>query len=288
MKVILFNLFSAYLKLLPRKGRLANVTELAILDWLRQRHLSRKTTKEVINPCYGVDFNEANQLEFVAKIMTNYADEFNQFNLQPTPNPSIFYLRNKFYQSVDAEILHTIIRHYQPHTVIEVGSGNSTRITHHAMTLNGSGSIISIDPYPRCDISNLVDDFIQERVENVPLERFTSLKENDILFIDSSHRLWPENDVKFLFEQVLPILHPGVLIHIHDIFSPMEYPEEFLMHANTEQDFLQAFLAFNSEFQVLVSAGYLMVHHQSLLDSVLKNFQETWTPGCFWMQRRLK
>jgi hypothetical protein len=288
MKLILLNLFSTYLNLLPSKGRLANITELAILDWLRRRHLSRTTNSEVIHPCYGVDFNDANQVEFVSKIMPVYANEFNQFNLQPTNDPTVFYLRNKYYQSVDAEILHSIIRHYQPRTVIEVGSGNSTRITRHAMTLNGCGSIVSIDPYPRCDIYDLVDEFIQERVENVPLERFTSLQENDILFIDSSHRLWPENDVKFLFEQVLPILRSGVLIHIHDIFSPMDYPEEFLMHANTEQDFLQAFLAFNSEFQVLVSAGYLIVHHQSLLESVLKNSQETLNPGCFWMQRLIK
>lgn len=288
MKAILVNLFSAHLNVLPSQGRLANITEVAILNWLRRRHSSRNSQGEIIHPCHGIDFNDANQVEFATQIMSIYAEEFNQFPLHPTNEPTDFYLCNNFYQSVDAEILHTIIRHYRPRTVIEIGSGNSTRVTRKAMKLNGWGSIVSIDPYPRRDIDNLVNEFIQDRVENVALERFTSLQENDILFIDSSHRLWPENDVKFLFEQVLPILRPGVLIHIHDIFLPMDYPEEFLVHANTEQDFLQAFLAFNNEFRVLVSAGYLMAKHQSLLQNPLKNFNKALNPGCFWMQRIVK
>ena len=288
MKAILVNFFSAHLNVLPSQGRLANITELAILNLLRRRHSSRSSKGEVIHPCHGIDFNDTNQVEFVTQVMSIYAEEFNQFPLHPTNDPKEFHLCNNFYQSVDAEILHAMLRHYRPHTVIEIGSGNSTRVTRKAMKLNGLGSIVSIDPYPRRDIDDLVDEFIQDRVENVALERFTSLQENDILFIDSSHRLWPENDVKFLFEQVLPILRPGVLIHIHDIFLPMDYPEEFLIHANTEQDFLQAFLTFNSEFRVLVSSGYLMAKHQSLLQGVLKNFNEAWNPGCFWMQRIVK
>ncbi|WP_235754343.1 class I SAM-dependent methyltransferase [Ruegeria pomeroyi] len=129
----------------------------------------------------------------------------------------------------DAEALYLMIRRYQPRRVIEVGCGNSTRITRQAALDGGlETEITAIDPWPRADIAGVVDRFEQARLEEVDPAVFAALEADDVLFIDSSHQVRMSNDVAHLFCRIIPALAPGVVIHVHDVFLPYEYPKVLL------------------------------------------------------------
>lgn len=135
---------------------------------------------------------------------------------------------NGYYDTPDAEALYLIMRAHQPARVIEVGCGNSTRITRQAMLDGGwRGEITAIDPWPRADIAHVVDHFEQGFVEQVDPALFDQLEAGDVLFIDSSHLVRVCNDVAHLFCRIIPALARGVILHVHDIFLPYEYPKRF-------------------------------------------------------------
>lgn len=66
---------------------------------------------------------------------------------------------------------------------------------------------------------------VRRKVEDVELSFFDQLGDGDILLIDSSEVSKAGSDVNYLFFEVLPRLRPGVMVHIHDIFLPDEYPK---------------------------------------------------------------
>lgn len=180
----------------------------------------------------------------------------------PAKNSVAYRFENDWFTSPDAEILYTLIREHRPRTVLEVGCGNSTRITRQAI-LDGELDcrIIAVDPQPRRDVAEIVDEFIQSPVENLSAATILSqLKSGDVLFIDSSHQVRTANDVVFLFLQVLPHLPAGVLIHVHDIFLPYDYPREWVVsdpREYAEQYIVQALLTFSSAFEVIWPGHYL-------------------------------
>ena len=135
---------------------------------------------------------------------------------------------NGYYDSPDADALYLMIRRFQPKQVIEVGCGNSTRVTRQAIIDGGLETMITaIDPYPRVDIAHVVDRFEQKRLEEIDPVLFEKLEAGDVLFIDSSHVVRMSNDVAHLFCRIIPTLKPGVVIHVHDVFLPYEYPKRF-------------------------------------------------------------
>ena len=135
---------------------------------------------------------------------------------------------NGYFDRPDAEALYLTIRRFAPKRVIEVGCGNSTRITWQAIIDGGlDTTITAIDPWPRADIAHVVDRFEQARLESVDMKMFDALESGDVLFIDSSHVVRIANDVALLFGRVIPRLRPGVVIHVHDVFLPYEYPKRF-------------------------------------------------------------
>ena len=92
-----------------------------------------------------------------------------------------------------------------------------------------------------------------------------------------------------MFLEVLPRLKPGVIVHVHDIFLPFEYRRDWVLEEFrfwTEQYLLQAFLMFNSEFEVLMANSYLNYCHQGDLKAAFPNLA-SWGGGSFWMRRRL-
>ncbi|WP_170791073.1 class I SAM-dependent methyltransferase [Ruegeria lacuscaerulensis] len=139
-----------------------------------------------------------------------------------------YRIGNGYYDSPDADALYLMIRRFKPRRVIEVGCGNSTRVTRQAIIDGGlKTQITAIDPYPRADIAHVVDHFEQKRLEEVDPALFDQLEAGDILFIDSSHVVRISNDVAHLFCRIIPALKPGVVIHVHDVFLPYEYPKRF-------------------------------------------------------------
>ncbi|QFT72759.1 class I SAM-dependent methyltransferase [Ruegeria sp. THAF33] len=146
----------------------------------------------------------------------------------PARNLTGYRTGNGYYDSPDADALYLMIRRFQPKRVIEVGCGNSTRVTRQAI-IDGNldTTITAVDPYPRADIDHVVDRFEQKRLEDTDPALFAELEAGDILFIDSSHVVRMSNDVAHLFCRIIPSLKPGVVIHVHDVFLPYEYPKRF-------------------------------------------------------------
>lgn len=171
----------------------------------------------------------------------------------PERNSTGYVPANGYYDTPDADALYLMMRRLRPARVIEVGAGNSTRITRQAIRDGGFGCDLTvIDPWPRADIAGLYDRFVQSRVETLPDDAFHALAAGDVLFIDSSHQVRMSNDVAHLFCRVIPALPPGVVIHVHDVFLPYEYPRRFFYDCPSwgEQYMLHALLG-GGEYEVL-------------------------------------
>ena len=203
---------------------------------------------------------------------------------------SRFYYHNDSFGSGDAEYLYNMIRFYKPKRLIEIGSGFSTKLAIEAIKKNKHENNnlecchVCIEPYEFKWLETLGPEIIRDVVENIDLDFFKQLDKNDILFIDSSHIIRPQGDVLYECLQILPALKPGVLIHIHDIFTPREYPNIFW----NEQYLLEAFLSFNQSFRVIGALNFLAHNHKEKLSAKCPVFEKESLfrePGSFWIQK---
>jgi predicted O-methyltransferase YrrM len=174
-----------------------------------------------------------------------------------------YYLGNGAFEWMDARLLYYFILTNKPKNIIEIGSGNSTLLMCKLNKLyNLNINITCIEPYPTDYLIRMHNEgyltLIKEKLENVNLSIYETLNENDILFIDSSHVVKINSDVMFYFTQIFPVLKKNVLIHIHDIFFPYEYPENWIKEGRfwNEQYFLYTFLQYNSKFTIQYSNSY--------------------------------
>jgi hypothetical protein len=211
----------------------------------------------------GVDIDEPGQRRML-EVLSKYFGEYE-------------WESNTYFGPWDSRLLYGIVRHFAPARIVEVGSGFSTRVIRAALERNGSGELVTVEPYEpeRMTIAPTYPVPVQE----VPLEVFGTLGENDILFIDSSHVVKAGSDVNHLVLNVLPRLRPGVVVHFHDIFLPDDYPSDWIREKHrfwNEQYLLHAFLSFNAAWRVLLSA------HQLGARGELSGGDE---PGGFWIQR---
>jgi len=175
-----------------------------------------------------------------------------------------FSFSNDYFTSPDAEVAYALISLLRSKRIVEVGSGNSTHLFRQAIT-DGKleTQLVSIDPFPRREVEAVADQVIRCRLEEVDSAHLEgALEASDILFIDSSHEIRPGNDVVRLFLNVLPKLRRGVVIHVHDIFLPFEYPREWIVENTlninwTEQYLVQAMLQGSDQFEVLWPGYFL-------------------------------
>jgi predicted O-methyltransferase YrrM len=230
----------------------------------------------------GVDLAPARQLARLSHLADAWKAEYSQFPLEGDG----FHLLNGSFGPVDAELLYAMLRDVRPRRVIEVGSGNSTRVIAMALAKNADGAeFTSIDPAKPPDVTR----HIAARVETLPLDTFAQLAANDVLFIDSPHVVTLGGAVSYLFLEVVPRIAPGVWVHVHDIFLPASYPKHWVTRDYrfyTEQMLLQAFLAFNSAFEVELMASYLHLAHSAELSAAIPSYDARRdVPGSFWMRR---
>jgi predicted O-methyltransferase YrrM len=151
-------------------------------------------------------------------------------------------LEQSWFPSLDAAVAYALVRDGKPRRIVEVGSGHSTRVL--ARALAGVGELIAIDPAPRADIAGLPGvRVVSATLQATPLDLFDGLAAGDILFIDSSHILMPGSDVDILLSRVLPRLPAGVVVHVHDIFLPFDYPAAWGWRNYNEQQGVLPLLA---------------------------------------------
>lgn len=152
---------------------------------------------------------------------------------------------NGFLPGLDIVALYGMIAINNPAHYIEIGSGNSTKVARKAVNEQHlTTQIISIDPHPRANIDHLADKVIRKPLENLEDLQFIidTLEENDILFIDNSHRVFPNSDATICFLELLPRLKKGVIVHFHDIYLPYDYPQFMCDRFYSEQYMLAAWL----------------------------------------------
>jgi len=253
--------------------------------WLRQSEL------------VGVDINEQGQIQLLHEFSSRFRKEYDCLPRERPLTSSQYYADNPTFGALDAKILYCMIRYFKPRRVIEIGSGYSTFLSAQAILKNEDESgnkaeLIAIEPYPNLTLRNGfpgLTKLICDQVENVDIDEFTKLQENDILFVDSSHVLRIGNDVQHIYLEILPRINKGVIIHIHDIFMPAEYPKAWVRERHifwNGQYLLQAFLTFNNEFEVLWAAIYMLRHRAYLEEAFGPGEHHYERGGSFWMRRK--
>lgn len=245
-----------------------------------------------IESCPGIDLNVETQISLIEKFVDYYDDI-------PFPDEQSakfrYYFQNDFFGAGSSMILYSMMRHFRPKQIIEVGSGFSSAamLDVNDAFFDGGISMNFVEPFPERLLSLLRKEdserhlVIEEIVQDVPFEMFRRLKKNDFLFLDSSHVAKVGSDVVQILTGILPILDPGVIVHIHDIYWPFEYPEEWVFsgRAWNEAYLLKAFLQFNHSFEILVFNSYLALHHEELMERCLPGF----LPGggsSLWMRKK--
>jgi predicted O-methyltransferase YrrM len=242
----------------------------------------------------GVDFNLERQIGYVERELGSYASEFTPAR-SPNGERFTFHSDNGLFQGQDATLLFAMVRSAKPRTIIEVGAGFSTLVSAAAVRANRHEGhqtrLVSCDPYARGDGVQFVEGL--DELLPVPAEelsdRFELLEAGDILFIDSSHTVRLGGDVVHLLCEVVPRLAPGVLVHLHDIYLPYQYPRDWFTHNRwywAEQYLLQALLIGNGGLEVLVAAHALWRKMSERFLAAVPSLGSSAAPLSFWMRRR--
>lgn len=241
------------------------------------------------NTLRGINLNEKEQLQLLDCLLQYYSEI--PFKEQPFLNLR-YYFDNSMYSYSDGIFLYSMIRHFKPKRIIEVGSGFSSAVMldTNDRFFDKSIECSFIEPFPdRLNSLLRKEDevnVIQKRVQDVGVEFFEKLVENDILFIDSTHVSKTGSDVNYIFFEILPRLKKGVKVHFHDIFYPFEYPKNWVIDNKrswNEDYMLRAFLSFNQNFEILIFNTFLEKFHEEWFNKhmplCLKN-----TGGNLWIE----
>ncbi len=238
----------------------------------------------------GIDLQPEQQKKLLAKFSKYYQDL--PFTEEPSENNRYCY-NNGTYSYTDAIILYSVIRCFSPKRIIEIGSGYSSAVMldtreKFAPEIN----LTFIEPYPNLLYSLLKEEdkknctVFHAKVQSVGLKEFQKLQANDILFIDSSHVSKTGSDVNYELFEILPSLASGVIIHIHDIFFPFEYPKEWVYEGRNWNEIylLRAFLSYNKAYEILLFSHYMHTMHTSAFENMplsYKNFG-----GNLWLRKK--
>jgi predicted O-methyltransferase YrrM len=235
-----------------------------------RKHLKKSLRDDRDLP--GIKMNTDEQLALLSKF--RYNAELLALPFEKV-NSETYYYNNGFYEAGDAEYLYSLIRHVKPKRMIEIGSGNSTLMARNAVNKNKQEDATydckhtCIEPFYFGWIEKLGVELKQMLVEDVDKAIFRTLEAGDILFIDSSHVIRPQGDVLVEFLEILPMLKPGVFVHVHDIFTPKDYLNEWVYgHLMwNEQYLLEAFLSHNADFRIMGALNYLQHNHKKEVEA---------------------
>jgi len=247
----------------------------------------------------GFSLNVEGQLTFLTKLCSSsFQDLFASLRRDPNINIGMAgkdhrsqgLIQNGYYPTPDAELFAAYIADFRPTRIIEIGSGYSTLIANHALRhQNHDCEIRVVDPEPRRDVAGYASHIEFEMVRNSSLANGKLLADaqRTILFIDSSHVTKLDGDIPFLYCQLLPMLPPGVLVHVHDIFTPFDYPTNYGWRFYTEQYVLQALLAHNPKMLVRFSTHAMSRLHPAAMQKAFGpqvGIDPRFFGASFWMQ----
>lgn len=256
----------------------------------QEKHLHKPLNEERDLP--GLNLDLPKQIEFLKTL--GFADELAQMNLNLiSEDVTKFHFNNDTYESGDAEFLYQFIRKTKPSKIIEIGSGNSTKLARAALDKNkvSDNSVsehLCIEPYEMPWLEKLNGTrVIRKKIEECDIDWSNELSAGDLLFIDSSHVIRPQSDVLIEYLQILPKLASGVYIHIHDIFTPRDYPASWVINDVrlwNEQYLLEGILANNSRYEIIAGLNYLKHNAFEDLKRVCPYMEPNREPGAIYLR----
>lgn len=244
-----------------------------------------------LDPSAEIEWNHEGQLA-TARRVAEFVDELRDIpDDAVAASPTRFHWNNNFWNAADALVQYGIARAFRPRCWVEIGCGWSSLLLARAIEANGTPTAVTqIEPYPNPALFSAVPrEWTQHRaiLQRAPLELFDALESGDVCFYDGSHCVRTASDVNWFFFRVLPRLKPGVLVHLHDIFLPESYPEDWIFErAQTwnEQYLLQAYLMSNPTVEILIANRWLFRREYERLQELYKGVQPPW--GCsFWFRK---
>ena len=237
----------------------------------------------------SIKFEEMNQLKFLENFV--YAKELKDLNLREGSTNYNFKLNNGSFEEGDAEIYYQIIRYLKPSKIIEVGSGHSTLIGLEAISKNlndkTNTKLLCIEPYENKWLDNLDIEIIRKPLEKIIIKWDEILNKGDIFFIDSSHIIRPDGDVLKFYLEILPRLKSGVIVHIHDIFTPKNYLNEWtfdFVRLWNEQYLLEGILSNSNKYEILLSLNLLKNKYFSNLKKTCPFLTNKHEPGSIYLR----
>lgn len=238
----------------------------------------------------GIDLNE----DYQKKLLLDNLALLQEFDFPKDQEPGhLYHYDNQNFTLADALSLFLLVRVFNPKRIVEIGSGYSSALMHEINQQYGREQmeLNFVEPYPVIlrDLlpQEAISSLIEKKIQDVDLDRFTSLEENDMLFIDSSHVYKAASDAQFIYTEIVPRVKKGVLIHIHDIHYPFEYPESWISQkrrAWNENYIVQSFLQFNEHFKIVLWPHFLQSRHPSFLKENAPRFLD-YAGGSIWLQR---
>lgn len=287
MKVVRDRTRGRAARLLRRAARVGG------FDLLRRNFYSPLPQLEELPPD---TFQRRSPLPGIAWDMERYESflrDLAPFLAEFTP-PREFSWGNPMYGPVESEVLYALIRRQKPTRIVELGSGFTSLIIAAACKQNATEGqpcrYVAFDPFPRGFVKRGIDgmDSLEAvGATDVQQEEFDALGDGDVLFVDTTHTVKVGGDVNRVLLEVLPTLAPGVLVHVHDVFLPYEYPRDFLEKQLywQEQYLLQALLAENPNFKVLFPAYAVVRERPNLIKTLIPRHEGPVGPGAFWIRR---
>lgn len=239
----------------------------------------------------GLDLHENEQLALLASF--KFQEEL--ASIGDHPDPDLAYRYPPMYGPGDGDSLYAMVRHIKPRRIYEIGSGHSTRVVNRALQRNRAEDPaydcrhLCIEPYEMPWLERLGPEIIRKRVQDVSIDLFMELEAGDILFIDSSHVIRPFGDVLVEFQSIVPRLAKGVVVHVHDIFTPRDYPERWLRTERrlwNEQYLLEVLLTNSARYKTLLALNWLANDHRDALVAAFPKLAEfpAAQPGAYWFE----
>ena len=199
------------------------------------------------------------------------------------------YIHNGYYPTPDAEAYAAMILENRPARIVEVGSRFSALIARKTVEKAGIATVIEvIDPSPRTEVRDVADRLILKHVEDTEMGAF-DFTAGCILFIDSSHICRAGGDIPFLFCRVIPSLPAGVIVHVHDIFLPYDYPIAYQRRLYTEQYVLHALLGDSARYEILLATHYMSRTHPAEMQATFGSIvarHDSYFGASFWFKTR--
>jgi Methyltransferase domain len=216
-----------------------------------------------------IDRNRAEYRDFLTQTL-QLKDKIQDINkLEQESDLSSPGWNNGMLPGLDIVGIYAMLAIKQPKRYVEVGSGNSTKVAFRSKKDNALATeITSIDPSPRAEIDNLADKIIRQPFENIDYSEILELEAGDILFIDNSHRILPNSDSMVFFMEILPKLNKGVIVHIHDIYLPYDYPQFMCDRFYTEQYGLAFYILANPEKYATILPNYFISEDKELSELI--------------------